>query len=116
MNIMKCIPEKLQNMQAVLKPLQGTNWHIWSNNLKTINNTSKLKSIEKRSKLVEEMEFHRLEQLRLWREEMHPFIIKYLVSLECVSDNDSDLGLFVAWMKVILDRRARCLDILNKAE
>lgn len=115
-NIMKCIPENLQNMQAVLTPLQGTNWHIWSNNLKTINNTSKFKSIEKRSKLVEEMEFHRLEQLRLWREEMHPFIIKCLVSLECVSDNDSDLGLFTAWMKVILDRRARCLDILNKTD
>lgn len=62
------------------------------------------------------MEFHRLEQLRLWREEKHPFIIKCLVSLECVSDNDSDLGLFAAWMKLILDRRARCLDILNKAD
>ncbi|CAC5400124.1 unnamed protein product [Mytilus coruscus] len=100
------IPKMCSSIKAQLLPLQGEPWKEWSQNLKTVNKSSKYKTMQEkgliRNKMIEarQTQFHICENLG-------PFMSMFIDQILQILPYATESTVFVVWLKMFFDERSR---------
>ncbi|CAG2197435.1 unnamed protein product [Mytilus edulis] len=100
------IPNMSSSIKAQLLPLQGVPWKEWSQNLKTVNKSSKYKDMQEngliRNKMIEarQSQFHICENLG-------PFMSMFIDKILQILPYEKETKVFVVWLKIFFDERSQ---------
>ncbi|XP_063411431.1 interferon-induced very large GTPase 1-like [Mytilus trossulus] len=100
------IPNMSSSIKAQLLPLQGEPLKEWSQNLKTVNKSSKYKTIQEngliRNKMIEarQTQFHICENLG-------PFMSMFIDKILQILPYEKETKVFVVWLKMFFDERSQ---------
>ncbi|CAG2197445.1 unnamed protein product [Mytilus edulis] len=100
------VPKMCSSIKAQLLPLQGEPWKEWSQNLKTVNKSSKYKTMQEkgliRNKMIEarQTQFHICENLG-------PFMSMFIDKILQILPYEKESTVFVVWLKMFFDERSR---------
>lgn len=104
-DVIRFISNNVSFQKHDLLPLQGHLWQEYCTALKTMHRS---KSNDEKPILKSQMQQNRLQQYKVYREKMHPFLLAFLNHLHTLyKRNANHMFCYLAWIRNYLDENSR---------